>query len=1842
MMVMDGAKRRSIIRRVWPQLVDFLSHHSEWLLKKAEMLLSQDDLSFVGRVPDLERKRLLILDMVLRDVDANPEVFRKFIQSVCFECSLPMELEIILMSVSQEGGVSEGQDDQKGCFPSSSRKLERRRPFSNFSSNNGKESKQKRLDAAERYCQHILSLMFRKFGIDRSAETAETKDEPLAFSQKFVNLVIHHSRASKLKVGSKKIKEEPVSPHEFKDHGNPMENLSELFKSVQMGITQVVLLLGKAGMGKTCFVHQICQQWAEGALPQFKLIFFFEFKQLNLIAKRKLTLQELLFEYFLQPDQPDTVFQFLLENAQQTLVILDGLDEFVENLPLPPIPFTSSSDLLMPCSVSELVANLCHGELLAGCTVLITSRLNLLPAELVKGTVALAEVWGFHRDNVEEYVSYFFQEPFQKEQALTLLNDNGKLLSMCYIPAMCHIICTCLKHLFLEDAENVQLPQTRTQFYTTMLQIFICKHQGGRTLNEIDMGQYQTTLTDLCELAFRGLEENKRVFDAGEVPEHVKDFFCHFGLLLASEVKMGKDPVQMAYTFTHFSFQEFFAALFLLASPTVDCKILKENFSLRSKWILKKETRMSFTENYHIFLSGLSSQGCRPFLCCLAGRNEVWIQERQNIITEILQKLAVANLTGPRIVELCHCVYETQDISLAQHIAKELAFKYQFRNVGLMPFDMVTLAFLINGSPHGVCLDFVGCPLELDYLDIWGSCENIKSLSFKNRQYGSEFAGALSKTMPKIKHLTTFKLTGGNLRSPGFEDLIRVFPNCHQLEEINLQDNKLKEQDMIKLAEIFPTVEKLKRMDLSHNKMSVGTVLAFSRAVAKCPKVSSLEIRKNILIISLANFSPKEPRLKDVGINEEEIAPKPRSLILQLQDCQLDSRAAEELVDILQNCSRLSKINLSDNQLGDEGCGKLMTVVSQMCTSGPLTLSNNRLSLKSIFCLLDTANLCPNVVMLEASVDQQIAVLTFANKGSPDALQSRNYHFHDAQLNKCQQMEMASKKICLTGNHFHGEDLKNLCLALRRCSSIFKLDLSSNSLGDSGILKIMDSIRDLKNLNSLILDNNQMSLDGVFSLLEVFSILQHINSVQLGLGSIQKCHLSFGEQIRYSPASKHARKQLSSRCLYLEGCTIGLDMTRLFRILTKCSGLAEINFSGNSLGDQELKQMLLCLPSLSSLRLLSVRDNAFSTNGICLLANSCNWCSRLSEVNLRSRKNAFLRFVESQASHALFCRFVNCDIDWADLRALGAVFENCDHLAELDLSGNSLDNEALRCLFGHLPKTQNSCLLKINRNRISQDGILLLVNFLATMDDVVEVHASLCPEKMLLITFRKQAKPQKILNLKECDFQAEHLAQLLSRLEECPALSDFTSINNGLTLSSAKTLLRALKRAAGVQKISIEEPWVADESFLALLSLAAEVQGEVITIMKAGSFFTLEQEFSPQVGKGQFVVDRTSHLLFPDAEGPTSFDALVHFPALQKLWLTNGRILPTSIEHVAEILQRGLFIEEINFSNSDLSSDGLSVLLDALAGKLKSINLGSLNLDNTTILKLSSKLSTMPFLRRLGLSNNHLDSPVCSRLAEGLKTIPQIEEIDLSCNKIQDAGMKEIAMVLPGMKNVKLINFSCNSITSAGGQWIAEGLLESERLEILKLSGNRIGNKTLEKLAPILPFKKHLKVLHLSSCQLDSEGLGHLVGILAKCPQIEEISLSENNIGDKGVMSFMTPWPPSSQLRKIELKVCGISDGASQTLIVGLSCCPFLEEIVLSWNKLGDETAKELAMVLPGMIRLKILDLDNNCITTYGASMLARQLPRCPGIQTIRLWHNPILKDVKQKLADQEPRLHFA
>ncbi|XP_061450011.1 protein NLRC5 isoform X2 [Rhineura floridana] len=1850
---MDDADLRKAIRNAWPQLVDFLSHHPEWVLSKAKQLLLHVDLSVVEGMSDPKEKVSLVLDMFLRTADAEAPIFKEFMQSVCMECNLPMELEIVFMSVSGEGHVTQGQEDSKEASdssPSTSTRLERRRPWSSPSiNNNGKQSKQQRLDSAERYRQLITTSMVHRYGSNRSAEATEVKAQPSAFSQAFVNLVIHQSKAGRMRGRGEKGREGPIALLDPDEHSSATTRLSELFESVHAGTPKAILLLGKPGMGKTRLMHRICQQWAEGGLPQFQLIFFFEFRQLNLI-NRKLTLQELLFDFFLKPeDCPDAVFEHILEDAWHTLVIFDGLDEFVENVSLPGSPHTSFPDPLNPLSISELFASLCHGKLLSGCTMLVTTRPKILPESLLKTDTLLAEIWGFDREKVEEYAGYFFHQDSLKEQAMAHLKSNGKLLSMCYIPALCNIVCICLEYLLHHNVGSVQLPQTMTQLYIKMLLTFIGKDQKLSALSEeVNLSQHQATLVGLCELAFKGLEGKKMLFYANEVAEDVKDFACLCGLLLAFEVKTSNRHTQAGYTFVHFSLQEFFAALFLLTSKTIDSNFLKQKFFLRSKWTLKKEAGMPFTENCHVFLSGLSSQGCRRFLSSLARQNEAWIQERQAVVVQMLKRLASAHLTGPKIAELCHCVHETQDVELARHVGKQLNFKYQFRNFRLMPLDMMVMAFVINcNSPNLVSLDFVGCPMELDYLDILGSCENIKSLSFKSRKCGRKFAAVLSKNLPKIKCLTTFQLAGGNITISGLEDLMHAFPNCNQLEDINLQDNRLKGNKMIQVTELFSTVEKLKKIDLSYNEISVSAVLDFFRTAAVSPNVTKLHVRKDTLIIT--GHSDTGPRLKDEGIKEEENVHKSRTLILRLQDCQLDSQWAEELADILQSCSHLSEIDLSGNHLGDEGCSRLMKMVPRMCISGPLNLSNNQLSLKSIFCLLDAMSICPNIVKLKISVHHQTAILTLVDK---DIVGARTA----GQLSSDgHQMVSTSRKISLADNNFQGEDLKNVCLALRRCSDVSELDLSNNYLGDLGVLKIAELLPHLKALCSLTLDHNNISLSGVFCLVQFFSNLESMTSMQLCLGSTQKVHLTFGERIspqRHSIISEHQEELLQdhthhlvySRCFGLKECTMDpKDIDRLFQILSRCSGLTKIDLSGNSLNDQGVEQLLKFLPCLNSLELLSIRENKFSSNCVRLLANSFNQCKRICKVEVRSSENAFLHFVESQETQEIYLRLIECGIGKDEITGLYPILEECNHLAELDLSGNHLGDEGLRCLLEHLPKTQVPCLM------------------------------NLCSEAMLLITLVRENNPPKILRLKHCSFKAEHLAQLSTVLGKCITLSNFSSTNNGMMLSNAEDLLRALRKPRGVLRIGIKEPWVKDKSIIVLLKLATEVQGNItaLAIRRAQALFMVEQEFPRQVEKVECMVSRfhqceleakgvcllpsliekcsqlwalnCSQVQLTDAEAETISNTLLHFPSLKKLELTCCRILPTGMEHLTAALRQCHTIDDIDFSKSELGMD-ISGLLNALEGKplLKSINLGSLSINNANILNLTSRLSAMPLLRRLILNNNHLGNEPCSCLALVLKNAIHMEEINLSHNKIDDAGVKEIATAVAEMQSIKQINLSCNSFGSAGGQRFAEALSDSKNLEVLNLSGNNIGNETLEKLAPVLPNMPHLKVLHLASCGIDSEGVACLARVLCQCPQIEEISLSENTIGYKGITALAERLPQSSQLRKIELKVCGISDCSSKSLALGVSHCPLLEEMILSWNKLGDEGAQELAKVLPWMARLKVLDLDKNCITACGARRLAKELAHCRGIQFIRLWHNLIPKDVEQKLKEEEPRLHFS
>ncbi|XP_043351160.1 protein NLRC5 isoform X7 [Dermochelys coriacea] len=1797
---MEDMDLQRAIANAQPQLVESLSHTPEWLLMKAKGFLPHMDLSHVDEITDCKKKVLLLLDTL---ENAGPIIWKQFIQCVCMEGNLPMDLEIQLMSASGEGNLNQEQEgfaEASTQSPSQPTGHERHGHGSN-SHPNEKESKRQRLDSTERYRHLIIASMCQRYGNERAAGTAVLGQvQAPAFSQAFVNLVIRQSKASRLKEKADKPREDLAGMQEAEECVDTAVKVSDLFESVvSLGTTKVILLFGKPGMGKTMLMHRLCQKWAEGALHQFLFTFLFEFRQLNLIS-RKLTLKELLFDLLLQPeDCPDAVFQHLLENAQRMLFIFDGLDEFVGNIGQPSSPCLSPA-LHKPMSISELFANLCFGKLLPGCTVLVTSRPKKLPDFLLNRADLLAEIWGFDREKVEEYASHYFHQHSFKEQAIAHLKNNSKLLSMCLIPALCCIVCVCLEYLLRKRLSKVELPQTMTQFYIKMLLIFISKQQTEGTVSEdTQLNHHRTAILGLCDLALKGLEEKKLVFYVDDIPKHVKEFASLHGLLTVFEVKRSDSLPEAGHAFVHLSLQEFFAALNLMINNSVDGSYLKKKFSLKSKWTLKSEARTEFMENFHIFLSGLSSKECRTFLTLLAEQNQAWVRDKQATILQSLKKLAATNLTGPKIIELCHCTYETQDLELAKHVGSQLNFKYEFRNFRLTPLDVSALVFIINCGQDLTHLDFAGCPMELDCLEVLTSCKNIEHLSFRSRKYGDEFAAALSKSLPKIKSLKKLELTGGSITALGLTGLAQVFPNCLQLEEINLQDNRLRDQDMGKMIEMLSRVEKLKMIDLSHNDISVKSVLTLAKGATTCPNVTELHIRKDTIVIYFSGQSrevPRSPNLRRRARKKENATQI--NMKLRLQDCSFNSQHAVAITALLRGCAHLSEVDLSGNQLGDEGCRELVESLPKVHISKRLDVSNNQISVDGVCCLLNAMNTCLNAVEFEASLHHQTAILKFiGDKEFPSTLSRDTSRSGDQSGGGESQKSVVSRKIRLTDSGFPPRDLDKLCTVLKKCSSVSELDLSNNSLGDQGVGKLVGLLPELKAVSFLKLSGNQISLSAVFGLAQCLSALEHIKSIDISLGNAQSVHLIFWESVRNSrtrSAGKfqaHPRQLENDHCFRLRECTVSpKDMDRLCQILEKCTGLTELELSRNALSDQSIERLLMSLPNLHNLKLLSIRNNKFSPNCTLLLANSLNLCERIREVEVRSSENTSLHLAGMIESQETSCRLTDCSIGQNEVEELCRILEQCGRLAELDLSGNQLGNEGLRRFLDHLLQMHVSRLLNLSHNKISQDGVLYLINTLSTCRNVTEVQVSLCSKATSLIKFTREDEPRKILRLTECNFQPEHLPKLFSLLQKCTNLTAYISTNNNMTTKAVEDLLRALRKSLGTLRISIAEPWVRNESIASLLQMAVQPHGNVIeiTISKDKGLLRVGVGFPCRTEKMESVVSRLnqcgleakhihflqrviekctqlqelswSHIDLNDAEEAMLASAFLTFPTLRKFELMSSSVTPSGMGHLVARLQQCHAIEELN--------------------------LCSLRLDDTAILMLVPGLHKMPLLKRLLLNNNSIGNEGCSHLAEALKNAPHMEEINLSHNKIEHVGLEKIAKLLPEMQNLKIVNLSSNSIGPAGGETLVEALAHCRHVEELLLARNHVGDKTAARLSLSLPSMGHLKILHLQS----------------------------NNIGSLGGMP----------------------------LAKGLVECQQLEEIRLSWNSLGDEGALELATVLPRMARLRILDLDKNRIAAQGAKKLAEELAKCCGIQVIRLWSNPVPKNIEESLTKQDARLHFS
>ncbi|CAM4978837.1 unnamed protein product [Rotaria socialis] len=341
-----------------------------------------------------------------------------------------------------------------------------------------------------------------------------------------------------------------------------------------------VLVLGRAGIGKSTFCKYVVNRWAQGQL-------WLEYVLVVLIQLRKLTKERypptkmysaidlVNYEYQLDGEPSDDIklkFKKQCEEGQ-ILWILDGYDEFVQNIP------TSLEGLF-----SDIKNQYHH---------IITTHPYAVD---LKYDITI-EITGFTDDNITKFVMQYSKTSeemakdsrIKSEPILIFLKSNPTIWGIAHIPINLQLIC----NTWSDSNKDENKVLTVTDLYHEVIYGLCRKYLQRQTESKpkIDKRKVDTKcgehLQFLENVAFEAIKSNKiilkpellmKIVRENKFSEMVHEDSLNIGLLKSynDDQNVERAETEKQHYFIHLSFQEFFAARYLVRILAIESETARE------------------------------------------------------------------------------------------------------------------------------------------------------------------------------------------------------------------------------------------------------------------------------------------------------------------------------------------------------------------------------------------------------------------------------------------------------------------------------------------------------------------------------------------------------------------------------------------------------------------------------------------------------------------------------------------------------------------------------------------------------------------------------------------------------------------------------------------------------------------------------------------------------------------------------------------------------------------------------------------------------------------------------------------------------------------------------------------------------------------------------------------------------------------------------------------------------------------------------------------------------------------------------------------------------------------
>ena len=597
---------------------------------------------------------------------------------------------------------------------------------------------------------------------------------------------------------------------------SPIE-LEKLFMNAK-GERKVILIDGAPGSGKSTLSVLICQKWRRGELFQ-------EFSIVILVQLRDPAVQSAQSIANLIPcpdiESARKVADEIKANfGKGVLWVLDGWDELPSHLREESL----LRDMIIPPRHSPITQS----------SVVVTSR-PISSGELSELVSSRVEVLGFTWEEQKQYFTECLKGDTKAVASLIeSLSRNPAVKSSCYLPLNASIVA----HLYLS---NGCLPNTVYGVFSSLVQHILSRYLHERQgkaeqearVTSLDLNslpqELQSPFDQLCRLAFTGILQNKVTFSQSDL-DAFKDstVICEIGLLQATPSILSEGRT-VYYNFIHLSIQEMLSALHISHMPASE-QISKLD-------ALFDESRFSSVFQFYSAITKLRISV--PFL----RRISYWFIPvgRPYHMRDLVKKI-IKRKNKTLIVSLLRCLYEAQDPSLCEFVARQLENKLDLKNVLLTPVDCLAIGYFLSS------ISLLSFSLQQAGSDATRFDVNLTNCSLGDAAITSLMQSiCVSMDGNSMVNIQLYMSLGANrIGKEGALHIAEVLKSTSVVSELLLpHNNPIGDEGLRAIFDALKQNETLKYLDVSYCDMSDAGVASLADALKSNNMLEKLHINGN-------------------------------------------------------------------------------------------------------------------------------------------------------------------------------------------------------------------------------------------------------------------------------------------------------------------------------------------------------------------------------------------------------------------------------------------------------------------------------------------------------------------------------------------------------------------------------------------------------------------------------------------------------------------------------------------------------------------------------------------------------------------------------------------------------------------------------------------------------------------------------------------------------------------------------------------------------------------------------------------------------------------------------------